>query len=128
MIIDAPTTPSPVQPAAPNPPGPAPIAPTPVPAPVPVTQPPEEPRPEPPKVAAPDPRFPKASKRSGFLTVEGQTSQSVVIDGKRVGGAPIKRYPLEPGRHDVVINVPKGKPKHFKVRITTGKEVLVRVP
>jgi hypothetical protein len=61
------------------------------------------------------------------VTVEGKPSHIAFIDGKRIGALPVRRYPIGPGRHDIVIQVPRGKPKHFPVWVRTGKEVPVRV-
>jgi hypothetical protein len=63
-----------------------------------------------------------ALSRFGFFSVDASAKTVIYIDGKRVGEAPLTRYPVPPGIHKVKAVGPRNKTQRFDIEIYGGKD------
>ena len=64
-----------------------------------------------------------ALARYGFLSIGSDRKAVVYIDHKRIAEAPLIRYPLEPGPHEIKVVGPRGKAQRRTVMIEATKDV-----
>jgi hypothetical protein len=65
---------------------------------------------------------------TGFLTVTADRRSEVYVDGERMGVAPLKRLPLDPGRYAVEVRRPGSqRVKSYRRAIVADRETRLRV-
>ncbi|MBK9035881.1 MAG: protein kinase [Myxococcales bacterium] len=64
-----------------------------------------------------------ALARYGFFSIGSDKKAVIYIDHKRIAEAPLIRYPLEPGPHQIKAVGPRNKAKRFDVMIEATKDV-----
>ena len=65
---------------------------------------------------------------TGFLTVTADRRSEVYVDGERMGLAPLKRLPLDPGRYAVEVRRPGSqRVKSYRRAIVADRETRLRV-
>ena len=64
-----------------------------------------------------------ALARYGFLSIGSDRKAVVYIDHKRIAEAPLIRYPLEPGPHEIKVVGPRGKAQRRSIMIEATKDV-----
>lgn len=79
---------------------------------------------EPPPENAREPLAKRKQRRRGYLNINVRPWAKVVIDGVELPKpTPLRRHPLPPGRHSVVLQGPDGKQRSLTVTIRSGKTV-----
>ncbi|MEZ4403901.1 MAG: protein kinase [Kofleriaceae bacterium] len=64
-----------------------------------------------------------ALARFGFFSIAASKKTTIYIDHQRVGEAPLDRYPLEPGPHDIKAVGPRNKARRWKIIVEATKDV-----
>jgi eukaryotic-like serine/threonine-protein kinase len=64
-----------------------------------------------------------ALARFGFFSIGSEAPAVIFIDHKRVGTAPLLRYPLPPGPHAIKAVGPHGKARRWEIIIESTKDV-----
>lgn len=66
-----------------------------------------------------------AKKNDGFLNVTSDPVADVWVDGEALGRTPVRRYPLAPGSHLVLLSAPQRRSVSAQVQVNAGQEAQV---